>query len=287
MKSLSRTTNFLAVIGVLLTAALVRPYLQRRIRHRPWFTYSCLPLDQSAYATLAARPRWSRDSVRVADDTVLYGLTRRPQRQGAPWLLFFPGNDAHQLEQGQNFLERVCGGTDWGCAVYAYRGYDLSQGLPGPESLASDGIWILDNLMQNEHLNASQLHVAGFSLGTYVAMYVAGQAALSNRRLASLTLMASISEIEMVHSPLTARIMLGDIYQTLPFLKAIPFPVLILHGDSDQVVDISQGRSNAAHLGNRAKFVVIPGAEHALNENESAIAEVREMVESKSMAISD
>ena len=282
MRLLSRAATLWAIAGALVAVCAVRPFIQRRVRHRPWFNYSCSPLGERELDRLATRPRWSRNSLRVADSVVLNGLIRRPEKHQAPWLLFFPGNDAHQLAVGQDFLERVCAGHDWGLAVFAYRGYDSSGGSPSPQALSSDGVRILDYLIQHERLAPMQVHVAGFSLGTYVAAHVVGQAALSNGRLASLTMLSSISEIEMVRSPLIARVAIGDIYRTLALLDSIPAPVLIIHGNADRAVDIRQGRQNAARLAGRARFLEIPGAGHALNENDGAIDAVREMVESNS-----
>ena len=270
----------LAIVGALVVAVLGRPYLQRRVRHRPWFTYSCSPLGAADYAALVARPGWSKAMLQVSNTVSLNGLIRRPANHEAPWLLFFPGNDATQLAGGQTFLERVRSGRDWGLAVFAYRGYDSSGGWPSPNDLATDGVKIVENLLQSENIKPAQLHVAAFSLGGYVAAYAVGRATMTNSRLASLSLLSSVSEAEMVRSALIARVAICDVYQTLPLLDAVPEPVLILHGGADVTVDVSQGRSIAARLSNRAKFKIVPGAEHSLLENETAIDAVREMVES-------
>jgi pimeloyl-ACP methyl ester carboxylesterase len=237
-------------------------------------------LSSADYAELASRSGWSRTALRVSDAIALNGLIRRPLNQQAPWLLFFPGNDPTQLAGGQRFLESVRAGRDWGLAVFAYRGYDSSGGHPNPNDLASDGIKIVENLLESEQLKPAQLHVAAFSLGGYVAAYAVGRAAMTNRKLASLTLLSSVSEAEMVDSALLARITICDVYQTLPLLDTVPAPVLVLHGGADLTVDVSQGQSIAARLSNRAQFRIVPGAEHSLIENETAIAAVREMVES-------
>ena len=259
----------LAIVGALVVAVLGRPYLQRRVRHRPWFTYSCSPLGAADYAALVARPGWSKAMLQVSNTVSLNGLIRRPAN-----------NDATQLAGGQTFLERVRSGRDWGLAVFAYRGYDSSGGWPSPNDLATDGVKIVENLLQSENIKPAQLHVAAFSLGGYVAAYAVGRATMTNSRLASLSLLSSVSEAEMVRSALIARVAICDVYQTLPLLDAVPEPVLILHGGADVTVDVSQGRSIAARLSNRAKFKIVPGAEHSLLENETAIDAVREMVES-------
>ncbi len=206
-----------AIASALVVVVLGRPYLQRRLRHRPWFTYSCAPLSAADYSELVARPGWSRTTLHVSDAIALNGLIRRPLNHQSPWLLFFPGNDATQLAGGQKFLESVRSGRDWGLAVFAYRGYDSSGGRPNPNDLASDGVKIVENLLDSEQIKPAQLHVAAFSLGGYVAANAVGRAAMTNKKLASLTLLSSISEAEMVRSALIARIAIcGHLSNTSP-----------------------------------------------------------------------
>lgn len=271
--------TMLLIATFLAILAFARPYLQRRIRHRPWFTYSCAPLTNVAYAELGARSGWSKTSLRVSETVTLNGLVRRPLSREAPWLVFFPGNDANQLAGGQQFLDRVRAGNDWGLVVYAMRGYDSSGGRPNPHACASDGAKIIESVLQHEQVKVARLHVVAFSLGGYVAASAVGEMARGHGKLASLSLLSSICEAEMVHSAIFARITLGEVYDILPLLDAVPAPVLVLHGGADHVIEVEQGKSIAARLAERAQFRIIPGAEHSLIENETAITAVRDMVE--------
>jgi pimeloyl-ACP methyl ester carboxylesterase len=252
-------------------------------QNRPRFIYSCTPLSAEAYSALASRPGWAKTSLSVAPGISLNGLVRRPARRDAPWVVFFPGNDASQLTSGHALLERLGEGRDWGLVVYAYRGFDSSGGVSSAESLREDGYRILAGTIEREKLEASRVHAVAFSLGGYVAFSAVGSAARANQKIRSLSTLAAVEDMEMMHSAWQGRVSLGDIIYSAPLLDAVPAPVLVLHGGSDQTLDVEQGRKIAARLGSRARFQELPGVGHLeINENEQAIQAVRAMIEQPS-----
>jgi pimeloyl-ACP methyl ester carboxylesterase len=207
---------------------------------------------------------------------------RRPKSAIAPWILFYPGNDATQLRRGQAFLARVAGQLDWGLALYADRGYDSSDGTPHLSDLASDAPEILVQLCSGEGLAPSRVHVVGFSIGGHLAVRAVGGAVRRGLRPASLSLLASVDDIVMVRPSFWARLDPGDDYQTRPYLGDVPAPVLVLQGSEDEaLMGPGQGRAIAAALGDRAEYVELAGVGHnALLENDAAIAKLREFIES-------
>ncbi len=275
MKATTLIAVALTVTGSIGLCLLARPFLLRKAARRPWFTYSCSQLSAADYGKLAARPGWAKNLVEISPTVRLNGLTRRPRSKNAPWLLYYPGNDIHQLAMGQAFLERVSADHDWGLAVFSYRGYDSSTGTPSPEVMASDGAKVLEHLVHFERVDPAQLHVLAFSLGGYVA--VNGIRA-TNMPIATLILFSSVAEAEMVWSGWAARISVGDVYRTVPALGSVSCPVLVLHGSADLAIPIEQGRQIAAKL-SHARFEEITGAEHLLIQNEQAIDTARRYLE--------
>lgn len=277
----SRLWASLAVVGSVTLAAFTRPVILRLGQNRPRFVYACVPLPPAKYDALASRPGWAKTELSVAPGVSLNGLVRRPSRENdAPWVLFFPGNDASQLTAGQQLLERLSDGRDWGLVVYAYRGFDSSGGKPGIDTLGEDGYRILNDLLSREGVSPSRVHVVAFSLGGYVASSAIGRAAREGKRVASLSTLAAVENMEMIHSTWQGRVALGDIIETLPLLDDLPGPVLVLHGGADQTLNVEQGRAIAARLGSRAQFRELPGVGHeAINENGEAILAVRAMIE--------
>lgn len=220
------------------------------------FGYNEHRLEPTEYAALAARPDWMARTLVAADGVPLRGLERRPSTANTPWVLFFTGNDAHPLEVGQRFLDALCAPGGWGGAVWAYRGFDGSEGRPSPEWLMDDAGRQYDDLVAREHVDPRRLHVVGFSLGTAMAAGVAARSTSSP--VASLTLLSPTTELDMMPS----RWSFPQRFETTKYLSALAGPVLVMHGTKDDVLPVEGGRQIAHVLGARATYVEEPNLKH-------------------------
>ncbi len=275
----------LGVFGVAAVLVGLSPLYERFFgRDRLRFPYLARPIPEAAYAALAAKPGWSKAQVEVAPGVKLNGLVRRPRSPTAPWVLFYPGNDASQLDRGQGFLIGLGADEDWGLAVFAYRGYDSSGGETSLEALRADAPEILARFCALEQVPPARVHLAGFSIGGHFAVQAARGAALRGQRAATLTLLASVDDIVMFHRSRWEKLMPGDDYQTRPFLSDVPAPVLVLQGDADSALHgAGQGRDIAAALGKRAEYVELPGVDHVpLLTDAQALSRVRAFVRAHS-----
>jgi pimeloyl-ACP methyl ester carboxylesterase len=270
------------VAAALLLAGVLPVYERFFGRKRLRFPYLARPIAAARYAELAAAPGWAKAELEVAPGIKLRGLLRRPAQSTAPWVLYYPGNDESQLERGHSFLSRLAGQLDWGLAVFAYRGYDASDGKPGLADIRSDAPRIFSELCKTEHLSPAQVHLAGFSIGGYFATYTASVAAAQGARAASLTLLASVDDIVMYHPSPWEKLSAGEDYQTHPYLPGVPAPVLVLQGDADKALEgPGQGRAIAKALGDRAEYLELPGVEHVpLLGNATALERVRAFITS-------
>lgn len=265
----------------LLSAALLSPLRERWFgRQRLRFPYLARPIPAATYAALAAKPGWAKAEVDVAPGIALRGLLRRPTSATAPWVLFYPGNDESQLQRGQDFLNALAGDLGWGLAIFAYRGYDASDGKADLLGIRADAPKILARLCAAEALPPERVHIAGFSIGGHFAVHAARGAALSGARAASLTLLASVDDIVMYQPSPWEKLSAGDDYQTRPYLEGVPAPVLVLQGTADQALaGAQQGRDLASALGSRARYEELPGVEHVpILFDQKALGLVREFV---------
>jgi pimeloyl-ACP methyl ester carboxylesterase len=253
-------------------------------RKRLRFPYLTRPLAPTEYQALAAEPGWAASQISVAPGIRLNGLVRRPRAADAPWVLFYQGNDSAMLRVGQAFLKRVGAERDWGLAVFAYRGYDSSDGVPRLADLESDAPEIFNQLCLTEKLERSRVHVVGFSIGGYFAVRGVLGALRVPPKPASLSLLASVDDIVMVRQSWYEKLDPGDDLQTRPWLAEIPAPVLVIQGTADEALKgPEQGRAISTALGERATYLELPGVGHtALLSNDAAIGRVREFVASHS-----
>jgi pimeloyl-ACP methyl ester carboxylesterase len=271
-----KLVGFAAVVALSL-GIFARVFGHKRLR----FPYLNRPIPAAEYQALASQPGWAARRVTVAPGIGLNGLVRRPRAADAPWVLFYQGNDSNLLSVGQSFLSRLGAGKDWGLAIFAYRGYDSSDGAPRLAVLAADAPEILEQLCATEQIDRGRVHVVGFSIGGHLAVRAMVSAAHKQPKPGSLTLLASVEDITMVPRSFYDKFDPGDDFRTGPFLADIPAPVLVVQGDQDEaLLGPQQGRTIAAALGARARYLELPGVGHtALMESESALAAVREFIE--------
>jgi pimeloyl-ACP methyl ester carboxylesterase len=232
-------------------------------RKRLRYPYLARPIPAATYAELAAKPGWAKSEVPVAPGVQLRGLVRKPTSAEAPWVLFYPGNDESQLERGQAFLVKLGGELDWGLAVFAYRGYDASDGKPALDDIGSDAPEIVTQLCKAQGIPESRLHIAGFSIGGHFAVRAAGGVAKRGKRAASLTLLASVNDIVMYHASPWEKLSAGEDYQTTPYLTDVPEPILVIQGAADKTFEgPGEGRAISKALGTRAEYVELDGVDH-------------------------
>jgi fermentation-respiration switch protein FrsA (DUF1100 family) len=271
--------GFTAVMALSL-GVFARVFGPKRLR----FTYQTGSIAPAEYQALSSQPGWGARQITVAPGVRLNGLVRRPKAADAPWVLFYQGNDGHMLKVGQAFLSSLASARDWGLAIFAYRGYDSSEGVAHLPLLAADAPEILAQLCATESVERARVHVVGFSIGGHLAVRAMGAVAKQTPKPASLTLLASVDDITMVKRSFYEKLDPGDDFITRPYLSDIPAPVLVVQGTADDaLMGPEQGRAIAAALGSRARYLEIPGEKHiALMANEQALAAVREFIEAHS-----
>ncbi|HEY5376706.1 MAG TPA: hypothetical protein VIK01_23655 [Polyangiaceae bacterium] len=281
----SRHRTWIVIVGlaavVLLSVGVFgRVFGRKRLR----FPYLTGGIAAAEYQSLAAEPGWAESQITVAPGIRLNGLVRRPKAPDAPWVLFYQGNDRAMLRVGQDFLTRVGGARGWGLAVFAYRGYDSSDGVPRLADLAADAPEILSQLCATEKLERSRVHIVGFSIGGHLAVRAMLGALRVQPKPASLSLLASVDDIVMFRRSFYQKLDPGDDYQTRPLLAEIPAPVLVIQGTADEaLLGPEQGRAISNALGERAKYLELQGVGHsALLSNDSAIGAVQEFIASHS-----
>jgi len=165
------------------------------------------------------------------------------------------GNIAHRLENLAG-LYRI------GLSVFLfdYRGYGQSRGTPSEEGLYRDALSAYDYLIHDRHISSKRLIVFGRSLGGAVAGVVG-----SKRSVAGLILESTFPSIEhVVRSQywLPFDWLLGSRFDLLSLLPQIHVPILVIHGDRDNIIPLSLGKTVFDNANHPKEWYQVSGAGH-------------------------
>ncbi|MBL8913678.1 MAG: hypothetical protein JNM17_23455 [Archangium sp.] len=199
-----------------------------------------------ASATPAGFTEWKLDGR-------LRAIKRPPVESQTRWLVFFNGNDEHQVQSGAAFLERV--GNGRGLATFAYRGYDGSDGVPSPDALRADAVRFVEAL----GVAPAELELVGFSLGAPLAVHVAAELSRRGTPPRKLTILAAALELSMLMPSRLAPLLRGDVYAiTADDADALQCPVALIHGTDD--VALPPSRALADRL--KTTLTLLNGVDH-------------------------
>ena len=183
-----------------------------------------------------------------------------PHRDTSPTLLWFHGNAgniSHRLENIKLLHDKV----KVNIFIFDYRGYGRSAGTVSEKGTYLDGEAAIEYLRNRYGVELKRLVLFGRSLGAAVAAELA-------TRMDSLAVIlespfASIREMAREIFPfLPMGPLLRTQYDIVEKIRRINSPLLVLHGDHDEVVPFSQGQKVFEAAPQPKKFYRIVGAGH-------------------------
>jgi fermentation-respiration switch protein FrsA (DUF1100 family) len=175
-----------------------------------------------------------------------------------PVLLYFPGNGGALRDRVDRFRALTADGQ--GLVALSYRGYGGSTGSPNEVGILTDARAAYD--FASARYAADRLLVWGESLGAAVAVAVA-----SERPVARVVLESPFSaavDIAAANYPFVpVRWLMKDQYRSDLRIGKVTVPILILHGDHDQMVPIAFGQRLYDLAKSPKRFVRIAGGGHS------------------------
>ncbi len=175
------------------------------------------------------------------------------------WLWFHgnAGNMGHRVEQ-MALIHRHLGVNQF---IFDYRGYGRSRGRPSEKGIYRDARAALDYLQRRSDVVPEKIIYFGRSLGAAVAVELAVA-----RPPLGLVLdgpFTSLGDMAAVAYPgLPLRWLAGNRFNSLALLPRVHRPVLILHGDQDEIVPLSQSERLLQAANAPKGLKVLPGAGH-------------------------
>ncbi len=181
-----------------------------------------------------------------------------PAKDGHPLILYFHGNGGALIDRIPRF--RALTASGYGLLALSYRGYGGSTGSPTQAGLMEDGETAYREARARGYAG-ERIVLMGESLGTGVAIALA-----ATHQAAALVLdspYSSAVEVAAAHYPIfPVNWLMFDRFRSDLAIGEVHIPILIVHGDEDDVVPIRLAR-RLFELANEPKtFMQVSGGKH-------------------------
>ncbi len=211
---------------------------------RDWARLSRLPLQEVWFE--------------AGDRTGLFGWYVAPPGSRTT-LLWCHGNAGNIINRLENLVELYKHG--FSVFLFDYRGYGRSEGRPSEEGLYQDALAAYTYLTDNRRVASEGLVIFGRSLGGAVAAEIASQ-----QPAAGLVLESAFPSVEALakfhYLGLPVHWLLGARFTLVDRLPRISVPILVIHGDRDDIVPLQLGQQVFDAARDPKTFYLVSGAGH-------------------------
>jgi hypothetical protein len=172
-----------------------------------------------------------------ADGTTLIAW-HAPAKDGKPTILYFHGNAANAANRAPK-IERMLE-SGFGVFYLNNRGYGGSGGSPTEDNNIADAIAAYDHLA-GLGVPADSIVAYGESLGSGQAVRLAAERPVAGVVLEA-PLTSTVDVARTIYFWLPLRLLITDQYNVERHIRAVTAPLLILHGEQDEVIPVEMGR---------------------------------------------
>lgn len=167
------------------------------------------------------------------------------------------GNISHRMERALLFREWL----EANVLLYDYRGFGLSEGQPDEPGTYQDGRAAYRHLVDSRGIPPEQIVLFGESLGCAVTVELA-----TSHRSAAVVLEAPFTSVpdmsRLVFPMLPVAAFIKTRYDNVSKIGRLRMPLLVMHGDRDEVVPFWMGERLFAAAAEPKRFFKIVGAGH-------------------------
>jgi len=180
------------------------------------------------------------------------------RRETILWCHGNAGNISHRLDNMKILHDRI----GIGMFIFDYRGYGRSQGQPSEAGTYLDAEAALSYLRSRPDIDQDAIVIFGRSLGGAVAVDLASKHPCLGLILEStFTSLVDLFEVPIDINDLRGR-MAPIKYDSFSKIKRISVPLLMLHGNRDEVVPFESGCTLYKAANQPKQFCLIEGAGH-------------------------
>jgi fermentation-respiration switch protein FrsA (DUF1100 family) len=178
---------------------------------------------------------------------------------GRPTVLYLHGNAGNLGNRSERVRKYIARGL--GILMLSYRGYSGSTGSPTERNNVADAKLAYEAL-RKDGIAADDIFLYGESLGSGIAVQVAAEKPVSGIVLdAPYTSIVDVAAGEYPYLPV--RPFMLDRYETIRHLRDVKAPLLVVHGEDDEVIPVAMGRAVYAAANGPKEIATFPGAGHS------------------------
>lgn len=196
-------------------------------------------------------------TVRAADEKEITSWIIPPQNEKQPIIVFFHGNAIHALygfERALTFAE-----AGHGFVLAEYRGFGGNKGVPDERAIYEDSRRLIHEI--KESYPDTPLILYGESIGSGVATQLATEFEI--KALILEAPFTSVTDVARKHYPFVpVKYLLKHRFENLSKIKNINAPLLIIHGQTDNIIPITHGQTLYEQAHDPKEFKVIESAGH-------------------------
>ena len=231
---------FQIVIFVYILMLIFLYFYQRNLMYHP---------NENNYSDDQITVNIEKVKVKTSDEIELLGWYHKKDLERYKTILFFHGNAGsieNRIHKLNHFQE-----MDVNFLIIAWRGFSGNNGSPTEKGLYEDGksaiSWLIDKGVKEENIV-----IYGESLGTGVATHLS-----QNKNFAGIILetpfTSMVDAAKNFYPYIPVSLLLKDKFDNKSKIRNINIPVLIMHGEVDQIVPYAMGKK-MYEIANEPKF---------------------------------
>ena len=190
-------------------------------------------------------------------------------------LVFFHGN-AGELSNRIYKLNEL-NKLDINILLISWRGFSGNQGFPTEENLYKDAKAVIKWLNSKE-VESNKIILYGESLGTGVVVEIGKKNIFNSIILESpFTSMENAAKIYYPYLPV--KLLLKDKYNSISKIQKITTPILIMHGEKDNIVPFSMGKELFEKANNPKYSYFTSDDDHMMEFNDQILKNIKNFIE--------
>ena len=258
---------FIGIVAIYLIVLIFLFFFQRNLMYHP---------DENNYSGDNLEVNIEKVNVKTTDNINLLGWFHNKNLKSYKTIVYFHGN-AGTLENRIHKLNHFKD-MDVNFLIISWRGFSGNSGKPSEQGLYKDGKGTIDWL-KKMGLAEKDIILYGESLGTGIATEIA-----QNNNCAGLVLetpfTSMIEAAKKFYPYIPVALLLKDKYDNQNKIKNINIPVLVMHGEVDQIVPFWMGQK-IHEMANQPKYSYFTKSDdHMMVYDEKLVFALKTFIES-------